>query len=156
MPIVYNSLQTGGDIVGSLSKITDKIKFPFQKFPGEMHLFGHSFTGPGTRLDLRLNDDMTPKDWSRPVDRVDLAAYYHDLAYTAHSDTANRNIADEIMVRDLDAIDNPTLRERAECAIVKPIIATQAKFGLGVAINTQPFNGFVINFQEVASNMKPP
>lgn len=146
----------GGDVVGSLSKFTDKIKFPFQKFKGEIHLPGMNFAGPGTRLDLRLNDDMTPKDWSQPTDRVDRTAYYHDLAYLAHSDTANRNIADEIMVRELDAIENPTLRERAERAIIKPIIAAKAKFGLGVMINTQPFNGFMVNFQEVASNMKPP
>jgi hypothetical protein len=44
-----------------------------------MHLPGIAFAGPGTRLDLRLNDDGTPKQWSMPVDRVDLAAYHHDL-----------------------------------------------------------------------------
>ena len=32
----------------------------------EFHLPGHNFTGPGTRLDRRLNPDDTPKDWSKP------------------------------------------------------------------------------------------
>ena len=34
------------------------------KLPIEMHLPGHNFTGPGTRLNRRLNPDGTPKEWS--------------------------------------------------------------------------------------------
>ena len=126
MPLVI-----GGDIVSSLSKFTSNIKFPLQKFPGEVHLPGMNFAGPGTRLDLRLNPDLTPKEWSKPIDRVDEAAYYHDLAYSRYDDTPNRNEADRIMVKELDNIQDPTLRERAERTIVKPIIAAKAKFGLG-------------------------
>jgi len=29
--------------------------------PFQMHLPGHSFPGPGTKLDKRLNPDLTPK-----------------------------------------------------------------------------------------------
>ena len=85
---------SGGDIVSTMSKLTNNVTFPGQRFPGEIHLPGHNFTGPGTRLDSRLNDDNSPKQWSMPVDRVDKAAYHHDSAYAEHSDTANRNIAD--------------------------------------------------------------
>jgi len=53
-----------------------------------MHLPGHNFTGPGANLDERLNQDNTPKSWSKPVNRLDDAAYRHDLAYAKHSDTA--------------------------------------------------------------------
>jgi hypothetical protein len=84
--------------------MTNSIKLPFQKFDGEMLLPGHSLTGPGTRLDLRLNDDGTPKQWSMPVDKVDLAAYHHDLAYAAPSDTTNSNVADRTMLNELDSI----------------------------------------------------
>jgi hypothetical protein len=122
----------GGDLVSSLNKITSKIKLPWATFPGEMHLPGHSFTGPGTRLDLRLNPDGSFKDWSKPVDRVDNAAYHHDLAYAEHPDTANRNVADGVMVAELNNIKNPTLRERAERAVVIPIISSKAAFGLGL------------------------
>ena len=65
-----------------------------------MHLPGHNFTGPGTRLDLKLKPDNTPKDWSIPVDRVYSAAYHHDLAYSKYSETANRNVADQVMVNE--------------------------------------------------------
>ena len=49
--------------------------------PFEMHLPGHNFTGPGTKLKKRLNPDLTPKKWSEPVNRVDKATYHHDLCY---------------------------------------------------------------------------
>jgi len=35
------------------------------------------------------------------------------------------------MVNELDEIPNPTLRERAERAVIKPILSTKANFGLG-------------------------
>jgi len=47
--------------------------------PFEMHLPGHNFTGPGTRLDRRLSPNLTPKEWSKPINRVDTAAYHNDL-----------------------------------------------------------------------------
>ena len=56
----------GGDLVGSLNSVTKNIKLPWARFPGEMHLPGHSFTGSGTRLDLRLNPDGAPKHYSKP------------------------------------------------------------------------------------------
>ena len=57
------------------------------KLPFEMHLPGHNFTGPGTKLYNRLNPDGTPKKWSIPINRVDNAAYHHDLCYSKHDDT---------------------------------------------------------------------
>ena len=128
---VKNSAR-GGDLVSSLSSITSGIKLPWAKYPGEMHLPGMNFAGPGTRLDLRLNDNGTPKDTSRPVDRVDEAAYRHDMAYSAFPDTKMRNVADRVMVAEMDEIKNPSLRERVERAVIKPIINTKANFGLGI------------------------
>ena len=36
------------------------------------------------------------------------------------------------MFEEMDAIKNPTIRERIERVIIKPIISTKAKFGLCV------------------------
>src|SRR6218665_1922092 len=102
----------GGDLVGSLNSFTSNIKLPWAKYPGEMHLSGHSFTGLGTRLDMILNPDGTYKPWSKPVDRVDNAAYHHDLAYAQHEDTANRNVANREMLTELNNINNPSVMER--------------------------------------------
>ena len=127
-----NAEHGGGDLVSSLNSLTSNIKLPWSKFPGELHLFSHNFTGPGTRLDMRLNPDGSYKDWSKPVDRVDNAAYHHDLAYSKYSDTAHRNEADRAMIQELKNIENPTLREQAERAVVIPVLATKAHFGLGL------------------------
>ena len=52
------------------------------KLPFEMHLPGHNFTRPETKLYKRLNSDGTPMEWSIPINRVDNAAYHHDLCYS--------------------------------------------------------------------------
>jgi hypothetical protein len=111
-----------------------------------------NFAGPGTKLEYRLNSDNTPKEWSKPVDRVDEAAYHHDLAYAAHSDTANRNVADRVMLQELDSIDNPTMREKIERAIVKPIINAKQRFGLGLKDRNARVPG-ALNFIREASKI---
>lgn len=110
---------------GSLNTLINKL-------PVEMHLPGHNFTGPGTKLNKRINPDGTPKSWSKPINRVDEAAYRHDLCYATNSDTATRNkVCDKAMLSDLKGIVNPSLRERMDRSIVSKIIGTKAKFGWG-------------------------
>ena len=104
--------------------------------PVEMHLPGHNFTGPGTKLNKRLNADLTPKAWSKPINRIDKAAYNHDLAYLKNSDVKNRNKADKKMLEEMKNIYNPTLRERMERGLVSSLIGAKARFGWGVAANT--------------------
>ena len=55
--------------------------------PFELHMPGHNFTGPGTKLNKILNPDMTPKSWSKPNNRVDEAAYHHDVCYVKNKGT---------------------------------------------------------------------
>ena len=96
---------SGGSFLNSL---VNKLTF-------EMHLPGHNFTGPGIKLNRRLNRDGTPKEWSMPINRVDNAAYHHDLCYSKHDDTKTRNeICDKTMLGELSGIFNPTLRERID------------------------------------------
>jgi len=88
-------VQKDGDFVKSLNTFTGRVKLPWARFSGEMHVPGHNFTGPETKLDKRLKVDGTPKSWSRPINRVDCAAYRHDLAYARHEDNAERIGADK-------------------------------------------------------------
>lgn len=114
---------------GILNKIINRL-------PMEMHLPGHQFTGPGTQLlrgKTRLYPNLTYKPWSKPINKVDQAAYHHDVCYLRHPDTKARNeICDREMLEELDAIENPTLRERFDRAIVKPIIKAKKSFGMGM------------------------
>ena len=110
--------------------LTNKL---INNLPFEMHLPGHNFTGPGTKLSRRLNPDLSPKDWSKPVNRVDQAAYHHDLCYATHKDTKSRNsICDKSMLTELKDIYKPTLREKLDKSLVEKIIGTKARFGWGL------------------------
>ena len=101
--------------------------------PVEMHLPGHNFTGPGTKLNKRLNPDLTPKKWSKPINRVDKAAYNHDICYLKNNDTATRNaVCDKNMLKELEGIYNPTIKEKMERGLVSFLIGTKARFGWGV------------------------
>ena len=101
--------------------------------PFEMHLPGHNFTGPGTKLRKRLDPDLTLKKWSKPVNRVDKAAYHHDVCYLKNDDTATRNaVCDKNMLKGLEGIYNPTPQERLDKSFVSNLIGTKVKFGMGV------------------------
>ena len=101
--------------------------------PFEMHMPGYNFTGPGTKLNKRLNEDMTPKAWSKPINRVDKAAYHHDICYVKNKDTKTRNeVCDKNMLTELNGIYNPTLRERMERGVFSTIIGTKKRFGWGL------------------------
>jgi len=65
--------------------------------------------------------------------QVDLAAYHHDLCYANHQDRKTRNdVCDRQMLRELDRITNPTLRERVDNGIVRNIINAKVNLGLGL------------------------
>ena len=82
------------------------------KLPFEMHLPGHNFTGPETKLYKRLNQNEKPKQWSIPINRVDNAPYHHDLCYSKHDYTKTWNeVCDKTMLNELNEIVNSTLRE---------------------------------------------
>ena len=86
---------TGGSILNSL----------VNKLPFEMLLPGHNFTGAGTKLYKRLNQEGTPMESSIPINRVDNAAYHHDLCYSKHDDTKTRNEdCDKTMLGELSVV----------------------------------------------------
>ena len=100
-----------------------------------MHLPGHNFTGPGTKLFKRLNPHGTPKERSIPINRVDNAAYHHDLCYSKQVDTKTRNdVCDKTMLGELNGMVNQTSRERIDKSIVGKLINAKVNFGLSHAI----------------------
>ena len=101
----------------------------------EMHLPGHNFTGLETKLHKIMNSDGTPKEWSIPINRVDNAAYHHDLCYSKHDETKTRNqVCDKTILDEFSGIVNPTLRERIYKLIVGKLINTQVNFELGAPV----------------------
>ena len=50
-----------------------------------------------------MNPDGTPREWSIPINRVDIAAYHHDLCYSKHDYTKTRNeFCDKTMLGELN------------------------------------------------------
>jgi hypothetical protein len=108
---LLNKLKTGKDIATII-----KSSFVAEKFPGEKHAISyelepgkkipHSFTGPGTNLDKRLNSDGTPKDFSKPVSALDQNSYLHDRAYQtikkAYESGAVNNTTKKKMIHNAD------------------------------------------------------
>src|SRR5437773_11495852 len=78
--------------------------------PFEKHFPGTHYLGPGTRLDLRLDENGNPYPGNEPTDRVDEAALKHDKAYCKHEDLRSRLKADREMLNDLYNIKNHTRR----------------------------------------------
>ena len=119
---------------GLFNKAVSKLLF-------ELHLPGHNCTGPDTRLNRKLNPNLTPKEWSKRTNRVDTAAYipsrlmlcetsrHTNLSIYLSIQTRN-DVCDRNMVRKLDMISNPTLRERLERGLVSNLINTKVNFGL--------------------------
>ena len=100
--------------------------------PVEMHLPGHNFTGPGTKLNKRLNPDLTPKKWSKPINRVDKAAYHHDVCYLKNNDTATRTaVCDKNMLKELEGIYKPIIREKMERGLVSSLNRNKSTFWVG-------------------------
>src|SRR5271156_6568797 len=86
------------DIVDVLNAV-----LPFQK-----HFPGTRYHGPGTRLDLKLDEDGNPLPGNEPTDRVDEAALKHDRAYSKFNDLQYRLKDDKEMLNDMYNINNPT------------------------------------------------
>ena len=77
------------------------------------HIPSFNFAGPNSSMFYeseerpgRLNDDFTFKEWSKPINGIDQAAYYHDWDhYRAENSGLSsdeilklKNIADERMI----------------------------------------------------------
>ena len=100
-----------------------------------MHLPGHNFTGPGTKVKKKDNPDLTQKKWSKPINGVGKTAcpYHHDVCCLQNNDTATINaVCDKNMLTELEYIYNPTFREKMDKSIVSKLIGTKMKFGMGV------------------------
>ena len=82
-----------------------------------------------------MNPDGTPKEWSIPINRVDNAAYHHDLCYSKYDDNKTRNeVCDKTMLEKLSGIVNPTLREGSDKAIFGKLINAEVNFGFSAPI----------------------
>ena len=69
----------GADIRDSSTKLLPNP--PWQKYQGEIHLENYNYAGPGTRTDIRLDENDNPKPGEEPINKIDEACLKHDIAY---------------------------------------------------------------------------
>lgn len=93
----------------------------------------HNFTGPGTKLHKRLDEDDQPLPHSIPINAVDLSSMHHDIAYRDSDDVESRHVADRKMLRDMDNIiasPGAGWHVKKQAQLVKRLIGAKVRFGL--------------------------
>ena len=106
-------------------------KFTTTGIPGELHLPGYSFCGPGTNLNKRLDEAANPKPWSKPKNTVDEVCMRHDIDYENSTTLEEKHEADREMLYYFSLIRNPTFREKNDRFIMKKMISAKLRPGLG-------------------------
>jgi hypothetical protein len=101
--------------------------YPLEGLIPELHLPGHNFTGPGTKLKKRLLAG------SKPANKLDEKAMFHDMAYSIFKDNKSRHVFDKKLQDEAYVIQhNPksSLKEKLEAGLVKNIMFAKRKLGV--------------------------
>ena len=93
---------------------------------------GYNYLGPGTRTDIRLDENLQPKPGEEPINATDAVALSHDIRYMQSNNLDDKHSADRIMLRELEAIQPATFKEKIARWIAYKIISIKIKLGLGL------------------------
>ena len=108
------------------SKLPD---FIWAKYIGEKPLPSYKYLGPGTRLDIRTDENNNPKPREEPINAIDQLAYIHDLAYQKYDKISDRHEADIQMINGFKQLKNLSIPQKLIRAII--IEFFQAKILVG-------------------------
>lgn len=92
----------------------------------------YSFCGPKTKLEKRLNEGY------QGVNTLDKHCKEHDIFYSKHKKTKDRNYADDILSREANKIvldETKPEYERRDAKLVSGIMGLKSRFGMGVKKN---------------------
>ena len=123
--------KSGGDIATRLSKLPGA---PWSKYPGEKHYPGYNYCGPGTRLDIRLDNQDNPKPGENPINAIDEACRIHDIAYRS-TDLKQRHLADIRLIHAINAIPNKSLKEKIASFLIKTAMKGKLMIGADLKSN---------------------
>ena len=135
------------------------------------YVTSYQFNGPASNLFYesekrpgRLNNDFTPKEWSKPINGIDQAAYHHDCDYyrAENSDLSSdeflklKNIADERMIARLENYTPNGLMERFIKFPVIKVLHAKIKFGMSINLYLFLINSFSENAKQIAYQLHKP
>ena len=170
-PMVLVKTSNGFDLQAGISSILNKLGLSTTGIPGELHIPSHKFTGPGTNLyyeseerPCRSNDDFSPKEWNKPINRIDQAVYYHNCDYYRAENSGLcsdeilklKNIADECMIARLENYTHNGFMERfIKFAVIK-LLHAKVKFGMSINPDLFIINSFSDNSKQIAAQLHKP
>ena len=98
----------------------------------EMHLPFHTYTGPFTKLDKKLDSNDNPLPGYEPYNQVDAISLKHDICYRDTPEFKDKNKkCDKQMLEDLKKMKPTGIREWIDKKIVQGVIGAKRFSGLG-------------------------
>lgn len=114
-----------GSVTGAVGNVLNRA---IDILPTELHIPGYQYCGPGTNLKKRLARG------DPGINKLDSACKLHDIAYSKHSDSKNRSVADkELAERAWERVkaSDASFGEKAAAWTVTNIMKAKSKFGSG-------------------------
>jgi hypothetical protein len=111
-------------------------KIPWiRKYEGEFHYPpNYAYLGPGTRLDIRLDENDKPKEGEQQISPTDQLAYEHDLAYRdAGNNLDLKHEADRKMLEALEKVPTTGINDKLANFVAKQILKLKLKMGMGIS-----------------------
>ena len=93
-------------------------------------LHGHKYTGPYNPLHEQLDENDLPIVGQEPFNKVDEISMRHDICYRDHPDAKAK--CDDLFLEELDLLEPFDRREKRDKFIVKKVIGTKKRLGLGI------------------------
>ena len=112
-----------------LHKVIGKIPFKPKKgfvFPN------HRYTGPYNPLEKQLDSNDNPLPGQEPYNEVDDIARKHDICYRDYDTKNGKKKCDKEMLIELKMLKPKNKREMFDRAIIRGIIGTKHKLGMGI------------------------
>ena len=99
----------------------------------------HKYTGPYNPLNEQLDENDQPLPGQEPFNAVDAISMRHDICYRDSEGTkTEKHKCDDDMLKELETLQPKTIREKIDQKLVKALIGTKRKLGLGVIEWTDP------------------
>ena len=93
----------------------------------------HKYTGPYNPLEEQLDERDLPRPGQEPYNAVDAISMRHDICYRDHAkEKGGKHKCDDVMLNELTVLNPKNVRERIDKRLVKTLIGTKRKLGLGI------------------------
>ena len=109
-------------VIGKLSRPKKGFVLPY-----------HKYTGPYNPLSEQLDENDQPIAGQEPYNAADAIAMRHDICYRDNANKKHgKHECDREMIEELNMLEPKGMRERIDRSLVRSIIGTKRKLGLGI------------------------